>query len=203
MTKILKNKFLLLLSCGFLAGVLFLISIRFITFKSENIHYHANFALYIHGKQDEFNSFTFYEEVAACASDSHNNPKNRAHMHNQNASLVHIHAHAVTWGHFLANLGYGVNNDSIKTDNGVFVAEGQNKLSFILNGKIETSLANRLINSQDRLLINFGNDDQKTLMKRFEQIPADAKEFNGKFDPGGCSGGEELTPMQRLKQSFP
>lgn len=198
----LKNKIILSAIGGFLIGTFWLVAVRFATFKSDNVHYHANFALYIYGQRDEFKSFTFYEEIAACANDAHDNPKSRGHMHSQNSSLVHVHAHGVTWGHFLANLGYGLTNESIKTDKAVFVSEGDNKLSFVLNGKNELSIANRVIGSEDRLLINYGNDNSDTLKQRFDQIASDAKDFNGKFDPGGCSGGEQLTPMQRLKQSF-
>jgi len=188
---------------GILFGVFCLVAIRFATYKSGNVHYHANFSLYINGKRDEFKNFTFYEEVAACANDLHDNPKNRVHMHDQNSSLIHIHAHAVTWGHFFANLGYGITDESVTTDDNVYVNSDENKLRFILNGKQETVIANKLIKSEDKLLINFGNENSETLQKRFSEISSDAKEYNGKFDPSGCSGGEKLTPFERLKKSFP
>jgi hypothetical protein len=201
--KIPANKTAAALVAGFLVGTLWVVAVRFITYKSENVHYHANFALYVNGKRDEFKSFTFYEEVAACATDVHDNPKSRVHMHAQNGGLVHVHAHGVTWGHLFANFGYTLGDAVLKTDEGVFAESGENKLRFWLNGQETSTIANKLISSEDKLLINFGDESDAVLQQRAQQIPTDAKEYNGKYDPGGCSGGEELTLFERLQKSFP
>ncbi|MEK7472138.1 MAG: hypothetical protein AAB624_02720, partial [Patescibacteria group bacterium] len=73
MTKqLLKNlprKLLLLVAVAFLFGALAAFWARFVLVDQKQVHYHANFALYVNGEQDEFKNFTFYEEETACASD--------------------------------------------------------------------------------------------------------------------------------------
>lgn len=186
----------------FFAGIVAFIAFRYATFKSDQVHYHANFALYINDQRDPFKSFTFYEEVSACSSNDVDNPKTRVHMHDQNSGLVHVHAHGVTWGQFFDNLGYTLGDNLVKTDNGVYI-DGQNgnTLTFILNGQKVSDVADRVIKSEDRLLINYGNDDAKTIQKHYDSVPTDAHKANTEHDPAACSGGVELTSWQRLKQA--
>jgi hypothetical protein len=121
-------------------------------------------------------------------------------MHNQQNDAVHVHAEAATWGHFFANLGYGLTNDSVKTDKGVFV-DGQDgkKLTFILNGEKVSSVANRVIQSEDTLLIDYG--DGSSTQQRYDSINKSAGEYNLKPDPAACSGDENLSASERLKRA--
>lgn len=187
---------------GFIIGILSFLGYRMAAYKSTNIHHHANFALYIEGQRDEFKSFTFYEEVQACVDHGATNPKSRVHMHNQDASLIHVHDGGATWGHFFANLGYGLTDKSLQTDKGVFTASEEKELVFILNGKEVEAIANRAIKSEDVLLINYGGDEENTLESRFKGIRTNAQEFNGRFDPGGCSGNEQVTLGKRFKAAL-
>ncbi len=167
------------------------------------MHYHANFALYINGSKDEFKSFTFYEEVAACDANSQDNPKVRTHMHDQKNHLIHVHDGGVTWGQFFANLGYTLGDDLVQTDNGIYITgDDGNKLSFVLNGNPTTTIANQHINSEDTLLINYGKDNQATLDKRYGGITRDAGQANLTKDPAACSGGHEFTFWSRLTQAL-
>src|SRR3712207_6712479 len=121
----LDKKLWLAVLIGFIAGILWLVAIRFFTYKSENIHYHANFALYIDGQQYKFENFTFYEEVQSCVADFVDNPKARVHLHDNKPHVVHVHDNGVTWGHFFANLGYGLTDKSLSTRTETYV-DGQN-----------------------------------------------------------------------------
>jgi hypothetical protein len=199
----LSHKVGLGLLVGFVVGALWLAAVHFITFTSDAVHYHANFALYVNGQRDEFKSFTFYEEVQACSSSDATNPKIKVHMHDKNSGLVHVHAAGVTWGQFFENLGYTLGNGVLQTDKGAYVTDQDgNKLSFMLNGDVVTAIANRVIDSEDRLLINYGNDDRATLVKRYETIAKDAKTANSTADPATCSGSAEPTLSNRLKRAF-
>lgn len=197
-----NKKILIAAILGFIAGAVWFVAVRFVTYKSDNVHYHANFAVYVNGEREEFDNFTFYEEVEACAGDSESNPKTRVHMHNNENHIVHVHDNLVTWGHFLANLGYGLTNDSLRTDAGVFVNDDGDQLKFMLNGQEVQSVANRVIGNQDILLISYGSEDTETLEERFEDIPHDAGEYNHKLDPGGCGGNEELDFWTRLRRAM-
>jgi hypothetical protein len=188
---------------GFVAGVLWLVAVRFITYQPDETHYHANFAVYVDGKRDEFKSFTFYEEIQSCGSNVADNPKHRVHMHDNVNHVVHVHEPGVMWGHFFANLGYTLGDTLIKNDNGVHISDQDGRqLSFVLNGEKTNSIANRLIRSEDVLLISYGNDDAETIQQRYDAIVKDAADYNKRRDPSSCSGTKELTFTERIKKSI-
>ncbi len=188
---------------GFSLGILSLVVFRFVSYRPDIVHHHANFALYINGHRDEFKNFTFYEEVQACSADDKDNVKARVHMHNQVNHLVHVHDHAVTWSQFFTNLGYSLDDSAIKTDNGVFIdGKDSNKLTFVLNGEQVNNIDDRLIGSGDTLLINYGRDDEATLRRRFAEVPRDAHDANAKPDPASCSGAKDLPLVERVKKAF-
>lgn len=198
-----SKKILLSLLAGFVIGALWLVAVRFVLIKDDTVHYHANFALYINGEREEFESPLYFEEVQSCTEDSQQDPKGRAHLHNQENSIVHIHDHAATWGHFMANLGYGLSNNSLNSDKGVVHVDGQHgNLRFVLNGEVVDTVANRVIGDSDVLLISFGTEEDQKLMEYFDAIPTDAHQYNDELDPAGCSGSEPLTFWTRLKKSF-
>jgi hypothetical protein len=186
-----------------LVGFCLSVAIRAATIKDDAVHYHANFALYINGQRQDFSSFTFYEEVAACSVHAHDDPKPRAHMHDNNPGLVHVHADAVTWGHFFANLGYDMGRMSFETETNVYV-DGQdgNTLTFVLNGQTIDSPMNQVIHSEDRLLINYGSDSEATITERFNTVQNDAHQANVTADPSACAGAHSLTWQDRLEQAL-
>lgn len=186
---------------GLAVGAIGVIAVRFVTYQSEDVHYHANFALYVNGERDTFDNFTFYEEVQACEENG-NSPKVRVHMHNNENHVVHVHDSAVTWGHFFANLGYGLTNQLLETDDRVLVdGETGRRLRFILNGEQRQSIANRTINDTDVLLVDYSADSDETLLARYATIPQDAQEYNHRHDPGNCAGAEGLSLWARLKRA--
>lgn len=183
-------------------GVLLAFLLRFALIDSHTVHYHASFALYINGQRETFDSFAFYEEIASCSAQDDMNPRARVHLHNQVNDLVHVHASGVTWGHFFANLGFVLGNDLIKTDQGLYEDGKNGKLRFILNDTVVSSVANRAVESEDRLLIDFGTDTNEVLMDRFKNIRTDAHEYNHKPDPSSCSGGDSETLRDRFLRTL-
>lgn len=193
----------ILVLVGALAAALLLFGIRFASLKDTHVHYHANFALYVNGTRDPFENFNFYEEVASCGSNDLDNPKIRVHLHKPDNYVVHVHDHAVTWGHLLANLGYTLGNDLIKTNDGLFIDnQDGKKLQFILNGEPVPTAANRTIHDRDVMLITYGNEDATGVMAQYKTIKQDAKKYDETADPAACSGAEPLDFKERLKQTF-
>lgn len=200
--KLLQQKILIGVITGFLIGVLWLVALRYFTYESDTVHYHANFALYVNGQKDEFDNFTFYEEVQSCGADDVNNPLTRVHMHDEVNDVVHVHANAATWGAFFANLGYSLGDRVLQTDDGSFVDNADGKqLRFILNGETVDGIANRTIKSEDRLLIDYGADNQEVLLQRYKAVEHSAAEYNQKTDPSSCSGTKPTTWQEKLKSS--
>ncbi len=185
-----------------LVGAIIMVAIRFATAKNPNVHYHANFALYVNGQQDQFQGPGYYEEVTVCDAHDHNNLQSRVHMHDNINSVVHVHDHSVSWADFFNNLGYTLGDKVLVTEKGTYV-DGQdgNKLSFMLNGQAVDGIANRIIGDEDVLLINYGQDDAATLQSRYNTIPKDAHHYDVTKDPAACSGGSFST-WDRLKSAL-
>lgn len=197
------KRLILALTAGFVAGVIWLIAVRFLTYKSDAVHYHANFAVFINGERETFDNFTFYEEVASCNADELGNPKTRVHMHDKVNYVVHVHDNAATWGHFFANLGYTFGNDVMKTDKDTFISGTDEKeLRFILNGQETESIANQTIRSEDVLLVDYSEGTTQELMERYNGIQHDAGEYNLRDDPASCKGSQHLTFGERLKEAI-
>jgi hypothetical protein len=112
----------------------------------------------------------------------------------------------VTWGQFFENLGWYVGPDFIQKDDGTrYVADDTNKLNVVINGQDYTGLqaiTNEVINDRDRLLLSFGNIDQKTLDQEFKSVPSTAKHYDESKDPASCSGSEKVTLKDRLHHLF-
>lgn len=171
-------------------GLLF--ATRFALTKDDHVHYHANFAIFINGKQEKFESPLYYEEIQSCSSENEDDPLHRAHMHENVNSVVHVHAHAVTWGHFFNNIGVGLTKNFLETGQGMYV-DGKNdqKLTFYLNGQEVDSVTNKLINSEDTLLIDYGKSDKDRLNQESSSIQNLAREANISQDPASCAGSSQ------------
>lgn len=211
-----RNKVGIALLIGFLLGFLWWVGLRFVTLRDESVHYHANFALYIDGEREPFESFGFYEEVQSCDGDELFNPKARVHMHDRINHVVHAHDAVATWGHFFANIGYTLGNDVLATDTEVYSEKDGDELIFVLNGEEITSVANRTIESEDALVVYVQDRDADMMSPkesmlidpvvpakdRYEGLEKDAGEYNGRQDPSTCSGGKPLTFAERLRNAI-
>jgi len=198
----LPRKFLLLVLAAFLFGALTAFWARFVLVNDDSTHYHANFALFINGERDKFDSFIFYEEIAACSGDALINPHTRVHMHDSINHVVHVHDKAATWGALFANLGYTLGSDVIVTNDGVFVDGQGGELNFRLNGELVSSVVNEVIGSEDVLLVDYGSSDSTMLDTHYNEIIQDAADYNERTDPSACTGGKPETLLQRVKRTL-
>jgi predicted lactoylglutathione lyase len=201
-----KNRWLLLV-VGLLLGALIILAVRFATYKPVQVHYHANFAVYLNGQREEFKGPQYYQEVAICSSTNDITiPQQRAHMHDNINSVVHVHDHAVTWGQFFENLGWYVGPNFLETDSGkMYVENGNDKLHILINNQDYTDLTpitNMLIKDKSRVLVSFGNIDDTTLQKEYNSVPATAAHYDASQDPSSCSGSEKVTVSDRLHHLF-
>jgi len=196
------RKQLLSLGLAVLFGVFWLLAIRFVLLEKKEVHYHANFAVFVDGERLPFEKFTFYEEIESCGGLDINNPKIRAHMHDQVNHVVHVHDSGVTWGHFFANLSY-VNGDTLfKTDTTTYSEDNDTEIRFLLNGEEVQTTANRAIGNEDVLLVSIGDSSDEDVQNQYDQIEKNAAEYNERDDPSACSGGKPFTLSERIKQTF-
>ncbi len=190
---------------GGLLGVLALGLVRFAAAPWEApTHYHANWALFIEGERQDLSADRYMEEVEACVAEGRVQPSQRVHMHNNEDHVVHVHHEGVTWGHFLGNLGFGVGEDYLITDDGrrLFEEEGR-ALTFVVNGFPVGEIHDRLIDPGDRLVISYGSETaEEVLEEQFPRVESDAPRYDEEQDPAGCAGVQEETLGERLLRAF-
>lgn len=196
-----------LFTAGIVLGILALLVIRLFTYSPPSTHYHANLAVYLNGQRFEFKGAQYYQEVSICtAAHGITIPQQRAHMHDNINSVIHVHDRATTWGQFFDNIGWTLGPDLIETDDGtLYKADDTNKLNIVLNGQNYTglgSIQNRIIGDRDRLLISYGDIDSATLQKEYATVPSTAKHYDETADPASCSGAENLSFKDRLHHLF-
>lgn len=193
-----------LVGIGFCLGLLLAAGIRFFAYSPYQVHYHANFAVYINGQREQFKDPSYYQEVAVCSS-THDikTIAQRSHMHDNVNALVHVHDHVVTWGQFFEGIGWYVGPDFIQTKDGTMYREDEiNKLNIIVNGQDYTGLGQlttMVIGDKSRVLISYGAADAATLKKEYASVPATAAKQDSAKDPAACAGSEHVTIRERLK----
>ena len=150
-------------------------------------HFHANFALYVNGERVDFSGDEFMEDVAGCSLSWKMLAKDRVHLHENNQDVIHIHDDGVSWGHFFTNIWYVFWESFLSTnEEEIYVVNEERKLYFILNDEQIDNPFNELINSKDKLLIVYGNEEPVELQTLYETVSDNAGEYNDKYDPGSC-----------------
>jgi hypothetical protein len=190
---------------GALAGIVAISALRFALVPVEEpTHYHANFALFVNGERVDLSADEYMEDVATCVVGETVHPRARAHLHNNDPNVAHVHHEGVTWGHLLANLGFGLGDDHLAMDDErILVDGGENTLKFILNGAPQYAVHNELIRPGDRLLISYGPETEAEVIRaQAPQVPADAEEFDRRIDPAGCAGPAEPGLWDRIRHAF-
>lgn len=193
---------------GTLFGVLLLGAARFaFVHPPEAVHYHANLALFVDGQRFDLSGDRYMEDVAACAANPDAvRPQDRAHLHNNDHDVVHVHHGGATWGHLFTNLGFGLGDRYLILDDGrkLFDGEEGRTIKFFVNGMQVLELANRQIRSEDRVVVSIGAETaDEVLATQVPQVASNAGEFNTISDPAGCAGAHrELTFGERLHHAF-
>ena len=181
-----------------------LVFFRLLVFGSQTaVHYHADFMIYVHGRPQLLDNFSFYEEVSACGSRYRDLPTSRVHLHDNVNHVIHVHDRAATYGHLMANLGFGLSDSVLQIGRQVYVDGDGGRLRFILNGEPAYDVANRTIGDLDVLLIDFSGDSSDELRQRYAAIPRGAAEANELQDPAACAGAGDREPFfQQLKDAL-
>jgi hypothetical protein len=194
------------LGVGILVGILLFGLARFAFAPADAaVHYHANFAIFVDGERLDLSADRYMQDVAACHADpSHVAPEERVHLHNNDPDVVHVHHSGATWGHFLMNLGFGLGDDYLITDEGArYESTPERGLKFVVNGFDVSSVYNRVIAPGDRLLISYGPESAAEVTEiQFPQVASNAPEFDTMPDPAGCAGPDELGTGERLRRAF-
>lgn len=190
---------------GILLGLGGLIAFRLaFAHPEEPTHYHANFALFVDGERVDLSGDEYMEDVATCALGETVLPRSRAHLHNNDPDVAHVHHQGVTWGHLLANLGIGVGQTYIADKSGAVLTEGDGRtLKFVLNGRPQFAVHNELIRPGDRVLVSYGRErEAEVLRDQFPHVADNAGEFDTRDDPAGCAGAHRMSIWDRIRYAF-
>jgi len=191
---------------GAVIGVLALAGFRLAFVPAgQATHHHANFVVVVEGERLDLSGDEFMAELEACGLPHEELlPMERVHLHDNVSDVAHVHHEGATWGHLFANLDMGLGDDYLVTRDGrIHAEEDGSTLKFILNDAPEASVHNRLIRSEDRLLISYGPESVEEVRRdQFPQVPANAHVYNEVPDPEGCAGPDEPTFGERLRHAF-
>ena len=195
---------------SFTVGVILIIGIRVAAYSPpKTVHYHANFAVYINGQQEQFKALNYYEEEAAAscsvsaASETETSPMSRVHMHGNVNDVVHIEDSKVSWGNFFTVLGWNVGSNYIASRDALYQANGQYNVTYILNGKKVGGIANTIIGDQDKLLVNYGSQSSDGINQEYGNIQNNALKADQSKDPASCGSHESsVTMTERMKHMF-
>lgn len=190
---------------GILLGALGIVGFRLAVAAPEDpTHYHASFALFVEGERVDLSGDEYMEDVATCAAGRTVLPRARAHLHNNNPDIAHVHHPGVTWGHLFANLGIGVGQTYIALPEGPVLAGGDGRtLKLILNGRPQLAVHNEPIRSGDRVLVSYGAESEaEVLGSQFPQVATGAEEYDTRDDPAGCAGAGRKTFLDRIRHAL-
>lgn len=190
---------------GVVLGVVGMGAARFAaTPWQEEVHYHANWAVFVDGERLDLSGDRYMEDVGACVAGGEVLPNQRVHMHNNEQDVVHVHHGGVTWGHLLTNLRFVLADDFLILPDGRRLDETEGRsLKFIVNGFAVSEIRNRLIESGDRLLISYGPESlEEAAETQYSRVADNAERYNQLQDPASCSGSTEPTFRERLRRAF-
>ena len=136
-------------------------------------HEHADFALWIRGKQFDFNQPQFISK------DGHDLSEN-VHLHQPRTTVVHVHRQRTTWDEFFTSLGFRLSDStlsapkgkaSLKLPSGEVLSEGNGeKFTFYVNGVKVDGVARMNITDLDRVLISFGSQSDAEIAAELAQV---------------------------------
>jgi hypothetical protein len=83
------------------------------------------------------------------------------HVENNDGNTLHRHATGVPVGEFFNSLGMNVTDRCFTLENKTsYCSDGNSNLEFYINGNKTASIANYVINDDDRILIVYGNKNE-------------------------------------------
>jgi hypothetical protein len=111
------------------------------------IHTHADFKVYLDGKQVNF------------AQPQYMVKEKYVHIENMDGDVIHFHASGVTIGEFFRTLGMKFDNQCFVMNRQKYCTDDKNTLKFYVNGEPNDLYGDYLSGDFDKLLISYGPKD--------------------------------------------
>ena len=182
----------------------------------EEVHVHANFALFLDGERFNFTREEFMSDKpcsyplssniipTAHAHGEDNNDgevalEDAVHLHEMDGDTIHIHAAGVTYGQFFESLGMVFNDTNfIDHEGNEYIPTEEKSFHMYINNEKVENLAEREVQDLDRVLISYGSEE--SINSELVQIAHTACVFSESCPERGtapielCGSGGESKP---------
>ena len=133
-----------------------------------DVHYHADFALYIDGERYNFAQDKYM-------STGNKSLSNFAHLHDMKGNIIHKHASGITLGFFMETVGMKLNDTCLMIDDGTsYCDDGNKELKIYVNGKHNDEFAEHDIKDEDKILLSYGDVSEEELQAQIESVSYEA-----------------------------
>ena len=133
-----------------------------------DIHYHADFAMYLNGQRYNLSQEKYM-------STENKSLSNFAHLHDMDGKVIHKHASGITLGFFLETLGMKLTDTCLTLDDGTSYCNIGNKvLKLYVNGKVNTDYAEYDLQDEDKILLSYGSESDQEIKKQLDSVTEEA-----------------------------
>lgn len=133
-------------------------------------HIHADFKVYINGEALDFAKPEYYMKSSVLHVDNNQNKED-------SSGVMHMHAKNVPLWLFFRSLGMKLEKSSLTlVDGKILKNENGNTLKFYLNGHKVDELENYVFQPSDKLLINYGPENDPNIQRQISSITNFAKD---------------------------
>lgn len=147
--------FLLILICSI--GILyFSFSQNSKVVASDEVHYHADFKLYLNGK---FYNFTQDKYM----TDDNKTLSKRVHLHDMDGEVIHYHDSGVSLDYFFSSLNITSDGSCITKHEVEYCSDGERQWVMVVNGEITPFNLNYIAQDLDRILLAYVSLDENIL----------------------------------------
>jgi hypothetical protein len=122
----------------------------------DDIHYHAGFLVYVNNQLQDFSDLKYMKLTPCGQHEDELTPAQeqleKAHLHDSNGDVVHVHRDGATWGDLFTNMEYAL-------------PEGVN-VAYVNGERFEGDISTYGIHADDSVVIFVGtNDDIETKLE--------------------------------------
>ena len=166
----------------------------------QKIHEHADFALFIRGKQFDFGKPEFISGEGKEKSEN-------VHIHDPRHTVVHVHREQTTWDEFFRSLGFELTDPTIGVlpEKTCLLMPSKEKLcttttetfKFYMNGVRVDGVADLDIAGLSRMLISYGSESEEEVLRQVAQVTDQACIPAGVCHVRGDGSGEHGEPCAK------
>lgn len=128
--------------------------------SQATVDYSASFAIFTNG------TFRIFTDAM------YHNLSSDVYIESTNPNTVNVKKERITWDDFFKTLPFKLTKECLTTGTGqTFCTGNGGTLRFYLNGIESQNALDQIINSDDKLLVTFGNETEEQIQKQIEQIP--------------------------------